>query len=81
MNRAAVKLSPRQFAPIPSKREAEIMALDRKGKRRKEIAALLGISPNTVYAHLARIRLKNAGLIPGAALKKFLKRSTAGKTR
>lgn len=72
MKRAAVKLSAR---------ERQIKKLDADGKERKEIAVILGISPNTVYAHLARIRLKNAGRIPGAALKKFLNRSTTGETR
>ena len=51
-------------------REKEIVVRVARGERRKQIAADLGISVNTVWAHLQRIRLKNAGRIPGAALKK-----------
>jgi len=51
MNRAAVKLSPR---------ERQVKKLDAAGKQRKEIAAILGIAPGTVYAHLAQIKLKSS---------------------
>ena len=40
-------------------REKEIVVRVARGERRKQIAAELGISVNTVWAHIARIRLKN----------------------
>lgn len=51
MKTAAVKFSAR---------EHQIKKLDRVGFSRKGIALALNISTNTVYAHLARIRLKTS---------------------
>jgi len=41
-----------------SKREHEILSLKSTGMEYKEIAALLGIAPQTVKFHLRHVRLK-----------------------